>query len=91
MKMDYCSDIPRTACRGTYKECAGVVNEVGDDHLHEFLWERGSLRRTWSGCPQYSGSGWACRGRPRDCGHLLDFDPVSVPKLVSAPEQDSDE
>jgi hypothetical protein len=68
--MGHGSSVPRKTCHGACEEGAGVVNEVGDDHVHKFLWEPGDLGRTW--------------GRPT--GQLLNFDPVSIPEPVSAPE-----
>ena len=38
-------DVPRVTGHGTCKEGGGVVNEVGDYHLHELLWELGQ----WDG------------------------------------------
>lgn len=73
VKMGHGSDVPRKTCRRTREKDVGVVDEVGDDHIHEFLWEPGGLGRT-------------CGGSPQDGGQLLDFYPVSVPNLVSAPE-----
>lgn len=67
VEMGYGGDVPRITCHGTREKGADVVNEVGNDDFHKFLWQPGSL-------------GWTCGGQ------LLDFNSVSVPRLVSAPD-----
>jgi len=39
--MGYSCEVPRITRHGTCEEGGGVVNEVGDDHLHEFSWDPG--------------------------------------------------
>jgi hypothetical protein len=41
VKMGDSSNVPRVAGHGTCQEGGGVVNEVGDNCFHEFLWEPG--------------------------------------------------
>lgn len=72
VEMGYGGDVPRITCCGTCEQCAGVVDEVGNDHFHNFLREPGGLGRT-------------CGGKS------LDFDPISVPRLISAPDLVSEE
>ena len=42
VKMGDGCDVPRVTGHGARKEGRGVVNEAGDDHLHELLWEPGN-------------------------------------------------
>ena len=58
VKVGYCSDVPRVTGHGARKEGVRIADEVGNNKLHEFLWEPGGL-------------GWACGGRPRDGTQLL--------------------
>ena len=41
MKIGDGSNVPRVTCHGARKEAARVVNEVGDNHFYEHLWELG--------------------------------------------------
>ena len=67
-------DVPRVTGRGARKEGPSVVNKVGDNHFHKFLWEPDGLGRTCGRC--FEGT---------FAGELFDFYPVSVPELISAP------
>ena len=72
VEMGYGGDVPRITCCGTREKDPGVVNEVGDDYIHKFLWKPCGLGRTCG-------------------GQLLDFNPISVPRLISAPDLVSEE
>ena len=63
------SYVPRVTGHGTCQEAAFVVSEVGNDYLHELLWEPGDWR-------------WTCGGRLWGRERLHDFGFGSVPKLV---------
>jgi len=72
MEIGDSGNVLRVTCHGTRQEAVFVVNKVGDDHLHELLWELGD----W---------GWACGGRPlgTPIEQPIDFGFGSVPKLVN--------
>jgi hypothetical protein len=65
-------DVPRVTGHGTCKEGGGVVNEVGDYHLHELLWEPSDWRRV---------CGMRVRGASTE--QPLDFGLASIPEPLS--------
>jgi len=70
------SNVPRAACHGAHKEAACVVNEVGDNHFYELLWELGDSGRTFCRCI------WGTSiEKPEE--EPLDFGFGSVPNLVN--------